>query len=48
MQKLETGDKPEKGKARKAINEITIRAFTLLLANELASAIHETIIWLIN
>ncbi|MCQ9167459.1 MULTISPECIES: hypothetical protein [Corynebacterium] len=48
MPKPETGDKPEKGKARKAIGEIAVRAFTVLVANELADAVRETITWLTN
>ncbi|CAB0542807.1 hypothetical protein [Corynebacterium diphtheriae] len=48
MPKPETGDKPEKGKARKAIGEIAVRAFKVLAVNELADAIRETIAWLTN
>lgn len=48
MPKPETGDTPEKGKARKVIGEITIRAFKVLVANELADAVREAIGWLTN
>ena len=48
MPKPDAGNQPEKGKARKAIGEIAIRAFTALVANELADAVREVVTWLTN
>ncbi|WP_311475941.1 hypothetical protein [uncultured Corynebacterium sp.] len=48
MPKPGVGDEPEKGKARKAIGEITIRTFVALVAKLLADVIRELTGWPTN
>ena len=48
MPKPGVGDEPEKGKARKAIGEITIRTFVALVAKLLADNIRELTGWPTN
>jgi len=45
MPKRESGDQPDKPKARKAIHEIAIRAVGGLLANLLADIVRELTGW---
>lgn len=45
---LEFFSEPGKGKARKVIGEITVRAFVALVARWLADAVREFWVWLTN